>query len=190
MLNRKNSLKLMAGAAILIGMVACGNKKDANQTDMEAQGTETPIQEAQKEQPQEVAPVDTMQIIAALNNLTPEKGIERDTVIHITPSGLKYRVIKEGTGNTPKSSDRVSVNYEGKLTNGMDFDSSYQRGEPTDFVVSGVIEGWTEGLQLMKEGAIYEFYIPANIAYRDREIPGKIPANSDLVFKVELIKIL
>ena len=190
MLNRKNSLKLMAGAAILIGMVACGNKKDANQTDMDAQGTETAIQEAPQEQPQDLAPVDTMQIIAALNNLTPEKGIERDSVIHITPSGLKYRVIKEGTGNTPTTSSRVSVNYEGKLTNGMDFDSSYKRGEPTSFGVTEVIPGWTEGLQLMKEGAIYEFYIPSNIAYGAREIPGAIPANSDLVFKVELIKIL
>lgn len=106
-----------------------------------------------------------------------------------TASGLKYIVIKEGTGATPTTSSNVKVHYTGMLTNGKIFDSSVQRGEPIDFGLNQVIRGWTEGLQLMKEGSKYKFYIPYNLAYGEREIPGVIPSKSDLIFEVELIKI-
>ncbi len=107
-----------------------------------------------------------------------------------TESGLKYAIIKEGTGKSPKATDTVTVHYAGQLTDleGTEFDSSYARNEPATFPLSGVIAGWTEGLQLMKEGAVYEFYIPANLAYGERG-GGPIPPNAPLVFQVELIKV-
>ncbi|MBD5418963.1 MAG: FKBP-type peptidyl-prolyl cis-trans isomerase [Bacteroides sp.] len=107
-----------------------------------------------------------------------------------TASGLKYAVIKEGTGKMPKATDKVTVNYAGQLTDldATEFDSSYQRGEPTSFPLNGVIAGWTEGLQLMKEGAVYEFYIPADLAYGERG-GGPVPPNAPLIFQVELISV-
>ncbi|MCK5000416.1 MAG: FKBP-type peptidyl-prolyl cis-trans isomerase [Anaerohalosphaera sp.] len=105
------------------------------------------------------------------------------------PSGLQYKVIKEGTGATPKATDRVSTNYRGTLIDGKEFDSSYKRGKPAQFAVRGVIKGWTEALQLMKEGAKWELYIPADLAYGDR-VSRDIPAGSTLIFEIELIKIV
>jgi FKBP-type peptidyl-prolyl cis-trans isomerase FklB len=104
------------------------------------------------------------------------------------PSGLQYKVITEGKGKSPKETDQVTVNYRGKLIDGTEFDSSYKRGEPATFAVNGVIKGWTEALQLMKEGSKWELFIPANLAYAERAAPG-IPPNSTLIFEVELIKI-
>lgn len=112
------------------------------------------------------------------------------TGVKTTGSGLQYEVITAGTGATPTSSDRVTVNYKGTLLNGTQFDSSYDRGEPTTFGVTQVIPGWTEGLQLMKEGAKYRFFIPHQLAYGSRETPdGSIPPFSTLIFEVELIKV-
>lgn len=105
-----------------------------------------------------------------------------------TPSGLKYVIAEEGTGPSPKASDTVLVHYVGELTNGQIFDSSVARGEPIDFPLTAVIPGWTEGLQYMKEGGVAVFYIPSNLAYGPRELPG-IPANSDLIFWVQLLKV-
>ena len=105
-----------------------------------------------------------------------------------TQSGLQYKVIKEGTGKTPKATDMVSVNYEGKLLDGKIFDSSYERKKPETFGVTGVIKGWTEALQLMKEGGIYELYISSDLAYGDQGNQS-IPGGSTLIFKVELIKV-
>lgn len=107
-----------------------------------------------------------------------------------TASGLKYAVIKEGTGKQPKATDTVKVNYAGQLTDldATEFDSSYQRGEPISFPLNGVIKGWTEGLQLMKEGAVYEFYIPADLAYGEQG-GGPVPPNAPLIFQVELIEV-
>lgn len=106
-----------------------------------------------------------------------------------TASGLKYIVIKEGTGAMPTATSNVKVHYTGMLTNGKIFDSSVQRGEPIDFGLNQVIKGWTEGVQLMKEGAKYKFYIPYQLAYGDRAMGNVIPAKSDLIFEVELLKI-
>ena len=106
-----------------------------------------------------------------------------------TASGLKYVVIKEGTGNKPAATSNVKVHYTGSFLDGKVFDSSVQRGEPIDFGLNQVIPGWTEGVQLMKEGAKYKFYIPYQLAYGERGYPGAIPPKSDLIFEVELIKI-
>jgi len=108
---------------------------------------------------------------------------------NVTPSGLRYIVLEEGTGNTPSPSSNVRVHYTGSFINGKVFDSSVQRGEPIDLGLNQVIPGWTEGIQLMKEGAKYRFYIPYNLAYGERGYPGAIPPKSDLIFEVELIKI-
>lgn len=108
-----------------------------------------------------------------------------------TASGLQYKVIKEGNATKPKATDAVSVKYEGKLLDGTVFDSTEkQGGKPVEFVLNQVIPGWTEGLQLMGEGAKYQFYIPANLAYGEQGVPqGGIEPNSVLTFEVELIKV-
>ena len=110
------------------------------------------------------------------------------TGVKTTASGLQYEVITEGTGAMPKATDVVTVNYRGTLLNGEEFDSSYKRNEPTTFGLNRVISGWTEGLQLMKEGAKYRFFIPYDLAYGDREM-GMITPFSTLIFEIELIKI-
>jgi FKBP-type peptidyl-prolyl cis-trans isomerase FklB len=105
------------------------------------------------------------------------------------PSGLQYKVIKEGAGNLPKAPDTVTVHYKGTLIDGTEFDSSYSRGEPASFPVNGVIPGWTEALQLMKAGSKWQLFIPSNLAYGERGAGGKIGPNSTLVFDVELLSI-
>lgn len=107
-----------------------------------------------------------------------------------TPSGLQYIVIKEGEGAQPTATDEVTVHYTGKLLNGMVFDSSVSRGEPATFPLNRVIPGWTEGVQLMKEGAKYEFFIPSDLAYGAQGVPNVIPPHSTLIFEVELIKVV
>jgi FKBP-type peptidyl-prolyl cis-trans isomerase len=107
-----------------------------------------------------------------------------------TASGLQYEVVKAGEGKQPTADDTVTVHYKGTLLNGEEFDSSYKRGQPATFPLKGVIPGWTEGVQLMKEGAKYRFVIPPNLAYGEQGTPGgPIGPNQVLVFEVELIKI-
>ena len=106
------------------------------------------------------------------------------------PSGLQYQVLKEGDGKKPKATDKVRCHYEGTLINGTVFDSSYKRGEPAVFPLNQVIAGWTEGLQLMQEGAKYRFFIPYNLAYGERGAGASIPPYAALVFDVELIDVL
>ena len=103
-----------------------------------------------------------------------------------TASGLQYKVEKEGTGAQPKPTDMVTVNYRGTLIDGTEFDSSYKRGQPATFPVNGVIKGWTEALQLMKQGAKYQLFIPASLAYGERAMGPDIGPNSTLIFDVEL----
>ena len=107
-----------------------------------------------------------------------------------TPSGLQYEIVKEGTGRQPKASDTVRCHYEGTLIDGTVFDSSYRRGMPAEFGLRQVISGWTEGVQLMKEGSIFKFYIPYNLAYGERGAGADIPPYAALIFTVELIKVL
>ena len=110
--------------------------------------------------------------------------------VKVTPSGLKYQVLRQGAGTTsPKATDTVNVHYHGTLLNGTVFDSSVQRGEPISFPLNGVIPGWTEGLQLMKVGDKFKFEIPPNLAYGENSPSPAIPPNSTLVFEVELLGI-
>jgi FKBP-type peptidyl-prolyl cis-trans isomerase len=109
--------------------------------------------------------------------------------VKTTASGLQYEVLKEGTGESPKATDTVTVHYKGTLLNGETFDSSYDRGQPVSFPLQNVIPGWTEGVQLMKPGAKYKFTIPAALAYGERGAGVKIGPNSTLIFEVELISV-
>lgn len=115
---------------------------------------------------------------------------KKRTGVVTTPSGLQYEIVKEGTGRQPKASDTVRCHYEGTLIDGTVFDSSYRRGMPAEFGLRQVIAGWTEGVQLMKEGSIFKFYIPYNLAYGERGAGADIPPYAALIFKVELINVL
>ncbi|MBG0750966.1 FKBP-type peptidyl-prolyl cis-trans isomerase fkpA [Pectobacterium carotovorum subsp. carotovorum PCCS1] len=117
-----------------------------------------------------------------LESFAKEKGVKK------TASGLLYQVEKEGSGNAPKDSDTVVVNYKGTLVDGSEFDNSYKRGEPLSFRLDGVIPGWTEGLKHVKKGGKIKLAIPPALAYGENGVPG-IPANSTLVFDVELLDI-
>lgn len=108
--------------------------------------------------------------------------------VKVLPGGLQYTVITEGKGKIPKATDTVTVNYKGSLIDGTEFDSSYKRGQPATFPLNGVIKGWTDALQLMKEGSTWRLFIPAALAYGETGRPG-IPPNAVLIFEVELISV-
>lgn len=114
---------------------------------------------------------------------------KKDGVV-VLPSGLQYTVLREGTLRKPKATDSVECHYEGRLIDGTVFDSSYKRGQSATFPLNGVIAGWTEGVQLMGEGAKYRFFIPYHLAYGERGAGGSIPPYAALVFDVELVKVL
>ncbi|MDB2362518.1 FKBP-type peptidyl-prolyl cis-trans isomerase [Flavobacteriales bacterium] len=117
-----------------------------------------------------------------------DENAKRDGVI-TTATGLQYEVLKEGSGDSPKETDNVTVHYHGTLIDGTVFDSSVDRGQPATFPVNGVIPGWVEALQLMNAGAKYKLFIPSNLAYGERGAGGAIGPNATLVFEVELISI-
>ncbi len=134
--------------------------------------------------------------MSALNDEAAKAGVkflaenaQRDGVV-TTESGLQYEIVKNAKGAQPKASDVVSVHYEGTLIDGSVFDSSIERGEPVEFPVGGVIPGWVEGLQLMNVGSKYKFYIPSELAYGAQSPTPAIPANSTLVFEVELLDVV
>jgi FKBP-type peptidyl-prolyl cis-trans isomerase len=110
--------------------------------------------------------------------------------VQTTASGLQYEVITEGSGEKPQASDTVRVHYKGTLIDGTAFDSSYDRGEPAQFPLQGVIRGWTEGIQLMSEGSVYRFYIPSELGYGDQGAGAVIPPYATLIFEVELLSIV
>jgi len=130
---------------------------------------------------------------AKYNERTGKKFLEENAKkegVEVTASGLQYKVLQSGSGTEkPTRSDTVTVHYKGTLINGKEFDSSYSRGQPASFGVSQVISGWTEALQLMTPGDIFELYIPSNLAYGPRGAGRDIGPNATLVFKVELISI-
>ncbi|AGP87062.1 FKBP-type peptidyl-prolyl cis-trans isomerase [Alteromonas mediterranea] len=118
-----------------------------------------------------------------------EENAKRDEVT-VTESGLQYEVVTEGDGETPDASSTVRVHYHGTLIDGTTFDSSYERGQPAEFPVGGVIKGWTEALQLMKAGSKYRLYVPHDLAYGEQGAGAAIAPYSTLVFDVELLDVL
>lgn len=136
-----------------------------------------------------VEEVATDSVADRFRNAEYQSEVATDSTYARTASGLKYMIEKEGTGVKPGPTDQVTVHYTGRLLDGSVFDSSVQRGEPATFPLNGVIAGWTEGLQLMKEGSKYVFYIPSDLAYGSRGAGRDIPPYADLIFEVELIKV-
>ena len=120
-------------------------------------------------------------------NFLAENGKKEGVVV--LPSGLQYQVLREGNGNKPSATDQVECHYEGTLINGQVFDSSYKRGQTATFGLNQVIKGWTEGLQLMQEGAKYRFFIPYHLAYGAQGAGQNIPPYATLIFDVELVKV-
>lgn len=138
-------------------------------------------------------------MLSMANATTPEEhkaqgeaflaaNAKKDKII-TTDTGLQYQILTEGTGDSPTAEDNVTVHYKGTTIDGKEFDSSYKRGQPATFPLNRVIPGWTEGLQLMKEGAKYRFFIPAYLGYGKRGAGSDIPPNAALIFDVELIKV-
>ena len=156
-------------------------------TDAEMQST---MQEFQKQvQAQQEA---KQKVVGEKNKTEGEAFLAKNKAragVKTTASGLQYEVEKEGTGPTPKATDTVTVNYKGTLMDGTTFDSSYDRGQPATFVLNQVIPGWTEGVQLMKVGSKYKFYIPSALGYGDKGAGATIGPNSPLIFEVELLSI-
>lgn len=144
---------------------------------------QTEIMERQKKLARELAEKN----LAAGEKFLADNKKKQD--IKTLPSGLQYKIIKEGNGPTPKATDTVTTHYQGKLIDGTEFDSSYKRGEPAKFTVNGVIPGWTEALQLMKTGSKWEIYVPAKLAYGEHGIGQVIGPNSTLIFDLELLSI-
>ncbi len=131
-------------------------------------------------------------ILSASNLKIEQDFLEKnknEPEIQVTSSGLQYKILSQGTGKKPLLSNKVSVHYEGKLLNGEIFDSSYERGEPIEFPLTNVIEGWQEGLQLLNEGGEIMLYIPSRLGYGNKQV-GSIPPSSLLIFKVQLLSIL
>lgn len=114
---------------------------------------------------------------------------KKETGVKETKSGLLYKVIKEGNGKQPKLENKVTVHYKGTLIDGKEFDSSYKRKQPATFPLNGVIKGWQEGVQLMKEGSKFEFYVPSDLAYGPKGAGADIGPDSTLIFEVELLKV-
>ena len=144
-------------------------------------------QEMQQKQQAEMATAAAGNTKAAADFLTANSKLEG---VKTLDSGLQYKVLATGAGASPKAESKVEVHYRGTLIDGTEFDSSYKRGTPASFPVNGVIPGWTEALQLMKEGDKWQLAIPPQLAYGDRGAPPVIPANAALVFEVELLKVL
>jgi FKBP-type peptidyl-prolyl cis-trans isomerase FklB len=135
---------------------------------------------------------ETMQKLSEKNKADGEKFLAENAKkegVKSLPSGLQYKEITPGKGKSPKATDTVTTHYKGTLIDGTEFDSSHKRGEPVSFPVSGVIAGWTEALQLMKEGAKWQLFIPSNLAYGERGAGRDIGPNATLIFEVELISV-
>jgi len=158
-------------------------KGDSKMTKEEIQQAMMKLQEAAMKKQTEAAEENKKKGAEFLEKNKSAEGVK------VTASGLQYKVEKEGDGKTPVKTDTVKAHYKGTLTDGTQFDSSYDRGQPAEFPVQGVIPGWSEALQMMKVGAKYKLFVPPELAYGASGRPG-IPANSVLVFEVELIDIV
>jgi FKBP-type peptidyl-prolyl cis-trans isomerase FklB len=135
---------------------------------------------------------ETMKKLSEKNKADGEKFLAENAKkegVKTLSSGLQYKELAPGTGKSPKSTDTVTTHYKGTLIDGTEFDSSHKRGQPATFQVSGVIPGWTEALQLMKEGAKWQLFVPSNLAYGERGAGREIGPNATLIFEVELISV-
>jgi FKBP-type peptidyl-prolyl cis-trans isomerase len=156
-------------------------------TDQEAQAAISDVQKAMQEKQQQ-----KMQAAAGVNKKEGQDFLSANKAksgVVTLPSGLEYKIEKEGTGPKPTASDSVVCNYRGTLINGTEFDSSYKRGQPATFPVSGVIKGWTEALQLMPVGSKWQLFVPSDLAYGDRGAGPDIGPGATLIFEVELLSI-
>lgn len=142
----------------------------------------------EQESKQQAAAAEAGKVAKAAGEAFLAENGKKDGVVTL-PSGLQYQVLKEGNGKKPSATDQVVCHYEGTLIDGTVFDSSYQRNQPATFGLNQVIAGWTEGVQLMQEGAKYRFFIPYNLAYGERGAGAQIPPFAALVFDVELIEV-
>ncbi len=142
----------------------------------------------EQEAKQQAAAAEAGKVAKAAGEAFLAENGKKDGVVTL-PSGLQYQVLKEGDGKKPSATDQVVCHYEGTLIDGTVFDSSYQRNQPATFGLNQVIPGWTEGVQLMQEGAKYRFFIPYNLAYGERGAGAQIPPFAALVFDVELIEV-
>lgn len=161
-----------------------------NKSQMDEQEIQTVLMAFQEQIKTKLAEIEQQksQASAEANTLFLDENAAKDDV-KVTASGMHYRIIKAGEGKTPTATDTVRAHYRGSLINGQEFDSSYSRNEPSEFSLDAVIPGWTEGLQLIKEGGKIELVLPPELAYGERILP-QIPANSVLIFEVELIAIV
>lgn len=173
-------LSLSLSCALLVMMTACKTAEDKKEKPGQTKATASAV---------EPAPAAASTSAPAPGVPNPDAPSTKNWIT--TASGLQYRVLSSGAagGRSPGISDTVSVHYRGQLTDGTVFDSSIDRGQPATFGVGQVIPGWTEALQMMKPGDQWVLYIPANLAYGNRAVGGKIPPNSDLVFQVALLQV-
>lgn len=152
-------------------------------TDQEIRETITAFQKKMQERARLLGEKNKKEGTAFLEENKKKEGVK------VLPSGLQYKVIKKGTGKTPKLTDTMTVNYKGILIDGTEFDSSYKRGQPATFKVNQVIPGWTEALQMMKEGAKWQIFIPSDLAYKEMGAGSVIGPNATLIFEIELISV-
>ena len=168
----KKLLIMMMAAVLMMGMASCSNSSSSSES----------TEETTPDYGQQIKDNKT------LGREFMEENAKNDSVVQ-TQSGLQYMVLKEGTGAKPGPTDTVTVHYTGRLLDGTVFDSSVERNEPATFPLNRVIPGWTEGLQLMSEGAKYRLFIPSELAYGSKGAGDKILPNATLIFDVELIKV-
>jgi len=173
--------------ALVAGLTDAMNGTELKLTDQQMQEAKMAFQQKVQEKAQK-----EMKQLAETNKAEGEKFLAENKTkegVVTLPSGLQYKVIQAGTGETPTATDTVVTHYTGTLINGQVFDSSVQRGEPATFPVNGVIAGWTEALQHMKVGAKWQLFIPADLAYGERGAGKVIAPNSTLIFDIELLEI-
>lgn len=168
---------------VAIGIADALAKKEKRITDEEMRGAMMALREESQKKVKEEGKMNSEIGSKFLETNKAKEGVKT------TESGLQYMVMTEGKGDKAKKDSQVKVHYKGTLIDGTEFDSSYSRNQPATFPVHGVIKGWQEALQLMNQGAKYKLFIPSELAYGERGTPG-IPANSVLIFEVELLEIL